>query len=67
MKLKLRPGDLVEVRSEAEILATLDANGRLDNLPFMPEMLAHCGRQYRVEKRADSCEPIRPSASRCSP
>jgi hypothetical protein len=59
MKLKLRPGDLVEVRSEAEILATLDANGRLDNLPFMPEMLAHCGRQYRVEKRADkTCDTI---------
>jgi hypothetical protein len=59
MKLKLRPGDVVEVRSEAEILATLDANGRLDNLPFMPEMLAHCGRQYRVEKRADkTCDTI---------
>ena len=36
----LRKGDLVEVRSEEEILRTLDADGKLDGLPFMPEMLA---------------------------
>ena len=38
--LDLRVGEIVEVRSEAEILATLDENGELDGLPFMPEMLA---------------------------
>lgn len=59
MALNLRAGDLVEVRSEDEILATLDANGRLDNLPFMPEMLAHCGKQFRVESRSDkTCDTI---------
>jgi hypothetical protein len=57
--LHLRPGDLVEVRSEAEILATLDEAGRLDGLPFMPEMLAYCGRQIRVFKRADkTCDTV---------
>lgn len=41
-------GDDVEVRSWAEIRATLDAQGCLDGLPFMPEMLAMCGRRARV-------------------
>lgn len=50
--LTLRVGDLVEVRSEAEILATLDENGELDSLPFMPEMLQFCGRQFTVYKVA---------------
>jgi len=55
--LSLKAGDWVEVRSRNEILATLDQNGRLDNLPFMPEMLQHCGRRLRVGKRADkTCE-----------
>jgi hypothetical protein len=50
--LHLRIGELVEVRSEAEILATLDEKGELDGLPFMPEMLAWCGRRLRVDKLA---------------
>lgn len=48
----LMPGDLVEVRSAGEILSTLDAKGTVDKLPFMPEMLAFCGRQFRVSRRA---------------
>ncbi len=51
---QLRAGDVVEVRSEAEILATLGPDGALDGLPFMPEMLASCGRQFNVENRADT-------------
>lgn len=43
---------LVQVRSVEEILATLDADGRLDGLPFMPEMLGYCGKTFRVGKRA---------------
>src|SRR5262245_6691979 len=50
--LGLTVGEWVEVRSEAEILSTLDANGRLDELPFMPQMLELCGRRFRVVKRA---------------
>ena len=50
--LSLRIGELVAVRSAEEILATLDENGELDGLPFMPEMLAWCGRRLRVRKLA---------------
>jgi hypothetical protein len=52
-QLALRPGDWVEVRSEAEILATLDEDGTLDALPFMPEMKQFCGQRFRVRARAD--------------
>src|SRR5579872_4434574 len=52
-RLGLRAGDVVEVRSQDEILATLDENGTLDAMPFMPEMLEFCGKRLRVYKRAD--------------
>jgi hypothetical protein len=62
---EFRPGEMVRVKSEAQILATLDASGRLDGLPFMPEMLAHCGRTARVYKRADkTCDTIGPGGHR---
>lgn len=48
----LRAGDWVEVRSQDEILATLDDRGRLDGLPFMPEMLAFCGQRLQVFRSA---------------
>jgi hypothetical protein len=46
-------GELVEVRTAAEIAATLDGAGKLDGMPFMPEMLAFCGQRLRVSRRAD--------------
>ena len=49
---KLRVGDLVEVMSAGEILRTLDVDGSLDGLPFMPEMVQHCGRRARLSCRA---------------
>ena len=61
----LRVGDLVEVRSEQEILATLDAQAAVDGLPFMPEMLEFCGKRFRVDKRADkTCNTITVMESR---
>lgn len=58
--LNLRTGEVVEVRSAREILATLDANGTKDALPFMPEMFQYCGQRFRVFKRADkTCDTIR--------
>jgi hypothetical protein len=58
-KLDLRIGELVEVRSESEILTTLDEQGRLDALPFMPEMLQFSGKRFRVYKRAiKACDTI---------
>lgn len=58
-------GDLVEVRSEQEILATLDEQGAIDGTLFMPEMLEYCGKRFRVEKRADkTCNTITVMESR---
>jgi len=57
--LGLKAGEWVEVRTREEILATLDERGRLGNLPFMPEMLQYCGKQFRVFRRADkTCDNI---------
>jgi hypothetical protein len=41
------------VRSASEVFATLDDQGMLDGLPFMPEMLKYCGRILPVIHRAD--------------
>lgn len=46
-------GNWVVVRSADEILSTLDDNGTLDGLPFMPEMLSWCGKSFRVLRRVD--------------
>jgi len=66
MKTKgLRVGDWVEVRSKAEILGTLDADGRLDGMPFMPEMFAFCGQRFQVYKRAHkTCDTVFPIRGR---
>lgn len=67
-RLGLRAGDWVEIRSEAEILATLDEQGRLDGLPFMPEMLQFCGQKVRVDKIAHkTCDTIKTYANRHMP
>jgi hypothetical protein len=59
--LNLKAGEWVEVRSREEIFATLDVSGRLENLPFMPEMLEYCGKRLRVSKRSDkTCDNIEP-------
>jgi hypothetical protein len=63
--LGLRAADEVEVRSEEEILSTLDDHGRIDGLPFMPEMLKYCGKRFRVYRRADkTCDTISTYTSR---
>src|SRR5215813_5638728 len=63
--LGLRSGDWVQVRTAEEILATLDGQGCLDALPFMPEMLKYCGQKVRVYKRADkTCDTIEYSGAR---
>jgi hypothetical protein len=48
---RFRAGDRVFVRSPEEILSTLDADGALDGVLFMPEMLDWCGKPYRVQRR----------------
>jgi len=58
---ELRPqvGDIVEVRSPAEILHTLDTDGTLDGLPFMPEMLRFCCSRFRVYRRVDKINDMK--------
>ncbi len=57
--LGLRVGELVEVKSEEEILRTLDSRGTLESMPFMPEMVRFCGKRFRVYKRAHkACDTI---------
>jgi hypothetical protein len=51
--MNLKPGEWVKVKSAKEILATLDANSKLQGLGVMPEMLAFCGRQFKVFKIVD--------------
>ncbi|WP_157201845.1 hypothetical protein [Massilia sp. Root335] len=43
---------LMRVKSPSEILETLDEDGKLDGLPFMPEMVAYCGSCIRVHRSA---------------
>ena len=66
--MKLRAGDWVEVRSKEEILRSLDKNGRLEGLPFMPQMFQYCGKRFRVFKRAHkTCDTVNPIAVDGSP
>jgi hypothetical protein len=57
--MKLCAGDWVEVRSKDEILATLDKSGRLEGLPFMPQMFKWCDQRFQVYKRAHkTCDTV---------
>jgi hypothetical protein len=49
--LNLEPGELVEVRSEKEILATLDRNDKLRGMRYFRELSKHCGKKYKVYKK----------------
>ncbi|MBV9544698.1 MAG: hypothetical protein JOY61_10000 [Chloroflexi bacterium] len=64
----LRNGDIVEVKSPGEILATLDAQGATDGLPFMREMMQYSGRRFVVSKRAQKiCDTVHWTGSRRVP
>ncbi|NUO57115.1 MAG: hypothetical protein HOV71_25885 [Hamadaea sp.] len=63
--VQYRVGQWVEVLSADEIMATLDDNGDVDALPFMPEMLQYCGRRLRVGKVANKvCDTMTRSGMR---
>ncbi len=63
--MKLRAGDWVEVRSREEILRTLDKNGRLEELPFTPQMFDYCGKRFKVRARAHkTCDTINNTGGR---
>lgn len=64
-RLGLRAGEWIEVRSREEILQSLDATGRLDGLPFQPEMFAYCGKRLKVWKVAHkTCDTIHKTGGR---
>ena len=52
--LNLRPGELVEVKSVQEILATLDKRRRCNGLLWMVGMRKFCGKRYKVFKRVET-------------
>jgi hypothetical protein len=59
---------MVEVRSAAEILATLDDRGALEALPFMAEMIPYCGSRLTVESTAERmCDTIEWTGTRRIP
>lgn len=51
--LGLQPGELVEVKSVEEIMATLDGSRRNKGLRWMTGMKKYCGKQYIVLKRLE--------------
>ena len=56
---RVAKGEVVEVLPWSEIVRTLDENGTLDGLPFMPEMLPYCGRKLTVTQRLErTCEEL---------
>lgn len=56
---RFRAGTLVRVRTAEQIAATLDDDGTLDGLPFMPEMTAGCGQTFVVRSSAHkTCDSI---------
>jgi hypothetical protein len=51
--LALQPGEMVEVKSVEEVLATLDGRRRHQGLLWMTGMARYCGRRYRVYQRVE--------------
>jgi hypothetical protein len=49
--LNLQPGELVRVRSQEEILQTLNTENKNRGLMFDAEMVPFCGKTYRVMER----------------
>lgn len=65
MSKGLRAGDAVVVRCAGEVLATLDAQGACEGMPFMPEMVRFLGRRFLVGQRAQKvCDTIAFTGSR---
>lgn len=48
-----KPNTLVKVKSFGQITQTLDENGCVDGLPFMPEMIEYCGKSFRISLKVE--------------
>lgn len=65
MDISFRRGSIVEVKSAEEIISSLDEEGKLDSLPFMPEMAKYCGKRFTIDKRVEKfCDTINSYRSR---
>ena len=63
--MNFRVGDLVEIRKKNEILKSLDKNGCLEGLPFMPQMFQYCGEVHAIFKRAHkTCDTVNRTGGR---
>jgi hypothetical protein len=51
--LNLQPGELVQVKSQEEILKTVDTRNRNRGLSFDVEMVRYCDGKYRVLRRVE--------------
>ena len=51
--LDLQPGEVVRVKTEPEILTTLDKCDQYKGLMWMPMMRVCCGKEFRVYKRVE--------------
>jgi hypothetical protein len=55
----LRVDEVVEVKTAAEILSTLDSDASLEAMPFMPEMLRFAGKRFTVSRRVEKiCDTV---------
>jgi hypothetical protein len=50
LQLNLQPGELVKVKSQEEILKTVDVNNRNRGMWWDAELVPYCGKTYRVAK-----------------
>jgi hypothetical protein len=53
-RLDLQPGEMIQVRSYAEILETLDETGQNRGMWFDAEMVPYCNGRYRVLRRVNT-------------
>ena len=63
--MSFRAGDRVVVKSQEEILASLDRAGELESMPYLAEMLTYCGQELRVSAVAHkTCDTINKTGGR---
>lgn len=61
----IKRNQLIKIRPRNEIIKTLDKDGCLNGLPFMPEMIQYCGQIHKVNKVLEKiCHDVLPSDMR---
>ena len=61
----IKTGNKVRVKSAADIQSTLNDEGCFEGMPFMPEMMRHCGRVFTVSRSAHkTCDTVNKTRGR---